>query len=312
MNRRHPTRIRTLIAAAAAPLLVASMGGSAPSSTPSGAPEGTIEAASPPAQIVLTGIVRDFRERSKAGGHPDFEVQPVGGFGHYCDNVAPVLGEDKKPVFKGGGFKVTTQWRDASGRNICWRLFDPSRGDQTGAKQGVSSGGITSAASFSTWFNDDLNLNASTPLSLTLRRGVSGSYIFDSQTDPAYQPLGGFFPIEGQLFGNPGGNPNRNFHFTFELHTKFTYHASDNQVFGFRGDDDVWVFIDGQLVIDLGGVHGAIEQFVDLNRLGLVDGRDYELSFFFAERHRTQSNFKITTNLQLETIELPAANNAFD
>ena len=60
------------------------MGGSAPSSTPSGAPEGSIEAASPPAQIVLTGIVRDFRERSKAGGHPDFEVQPVGGFGHYC------------------------------------------------------------------------------------------------------------------------------------------------------------------------------------------------------------------------------------
>jgi fibro-slime domain-containing protein len=44
----------------------------------------------------------------------------------------------------------------------------------------------------------------------------------------------------------------------------------------------------------------------------LVDGRDYELSFFFAERHRTQSNFKITTNLQLETIERPAANNAFD
>jgi fibro-slime domain-containing protein len=65
-------------------------------------------------------------------------------------------------------------------------------------------------------------------------------------------------------------------------------------------------------VIDLGGVHGAIEQFVDLNRLGLVDGQDYELSFFFAERHRTQSNFKMTTNLQLETLDMPTSSTAFD
>jgi fibro-slime domain-containing protein len=304
MQLKRPDIARVILLTAATSVVLAGLASAGPSGTPADT--------EPPAEIVLTGVVRDFRERSRPGGHPDFELQPSGGFGHYCDNVSPILGEDKKPVFKGGGFKVTSQWRDASGRNICWRLFDPSRGDRAGSKSGVSTGGITSATTFSTWFNDDLELNASAPLSLALKRQSNGSYVFDSQTDPACQSLGGFFPIEGQLFGNPGGTPNRNFHFTFELHTKFTYHAAGNQVFTFRGDDDVWVFIDGQLVIDLGGVHGAIEQCVDLNRLGLVDGRDYELSFFFAERHRTQSNFRITTNLQLETIDLPLASNAFD
>jgi fibro-slime domain-containing protein len=74
----------------------------------------------------------------------------------------------------------------------------------------------------------------------------------------------------------------------------------------------VFVFINGQLVIDLGGVHGAVEQEVQLNRLGLVDGQEYDLDFFFAERHRTQSNFKITTNIDLRNAELPTVSNAFD
>jgi len=75
------------------------------------------------------------------------------------------------------------------------------------------------------------------------------------------------------------------------------------------------VFIDGKLVIDLGGCHGASEQFVELNRLCLEDGQEYTLDFFFAERHRNQCNVRIETNLGLEAADntgLPTMTAAFD
>ena len=300
-------RARIGLLAAASPLALGALALSVPE--PQSGPTPT-----PPQSITLTGVVRDFRERTRPGGHPDFELQPSHGFGHYCNNVEPTLGADRKPVFKGGGFKVKNQWRNSAGQNICWRLYSQALGDSAGRKDGTytDNGAITSATSFSKWWNDDLATNVSAPLNLTLTRQSNGSYVFDSTTDPACVALGGFFPIEQQLFGNPGGTPDRNFHFTYELITKFTYDADGNQTFSFRGDDDVFVSINGQMVIDLGGVHQAIEQVVQLNRLGLQDGQDYELAFFFAERHRTQSNFKITTNLQLETVALPTVSCAYD
>lgn len=268
-----------------------------------------------PDEITLTGVVRDFKERSVDGGHTDFERQPGLGYGLYAQNIAVDIGADEKPVFTGNGRKVRRSYRDAGGNPICWTLYDPSRGDRIGRWSGYDSGGIESASSFNMWFNDVLGMNMSRTLDLTLVREEDGSYVFDSNEVDWCQEVGGFFPIENQLFGNsaPQNNaPNRNFHFTFELHTEFTYNEGDGQIFTFRGDDDVWVFVNGKLVIDLGGVHAAEEQTVDIDRLDLVDGEDYRLSFFFAERHRTQSNFRIQTNLRLDSVDLPTVTAAYD
>jgi fibro-slime domain-containing protein len=265
--------------------------------------------------LLLTGVVRYFKERTAEGGHPDFERQPDSGFGQYVMNIDSELGEDGKPAFSGGGKKLRRQFRNSNGDPICWSVYDSTRGDIIGRFGGYDDGGISSGESFDMWFNDVLGVNMSRTLELELERQNDGSFVFDSNQSTWCQGVGGFFPVENQLFGNsaPVANaPDRNFHFTFELHTEFTYDADGAQVFTFRGDDDVWVFIDDKLVIDVGGVHGAVEQSIELDRLNLKDEDVYRLSFFFAERHRTQSNFRIQTNLKLETVNLPTVTAAYD
>jgi fibro-slime domain-containing protein len=266
----------------------------------------------PPDSVTVTGIVRDFRERTAAGGHPDFERRPDHGFALYAGNIATTIGEGRKPVFTGAGKKVSQVWKDSQNRPICHAMFDPSEGDIPGSWSYSDTGSITSAASFAQWYDDVPGVNMSKPLSLTLLRDADGHYVFDDREDPLYTPLSGFFPIEGELFGNPGGTPNRNFHFTFELHMEFEYDAMVDQFFRFTGDDDVWVFINDRLVIDLGGVHSAKDQYVDLERLDLVHGETYVIDFFFAERHRTASNFRLETNLPVRTFGLPPVTAVFD
>ncbi len=265
-----------------------------------------------PDEITVTGVVRDFLEQDVEGGHPDFENRPAHGFARYSGNIDPTIGPDRKPVFTGAGHKVASQYRDSEWRQICYLLYDSSLGDQEGSWSQPGTGGITSAETFAQWYTDELGVNLSAPLDITLRLQENGHYVFDDTLDPLYIPLGGFFPIEHQLLGNPGGNPDRNFHFTFELHMEFEHDASTDRFFKFTGDDDVWVFVNDKLVIDLGGVHAAHDQYIDFSRLELTDGETYIIDFFYAERHRTTSNFRIETDLPVRTLGLPATTAAFD
>ncbi len=158
-----------------------------------------------------------------------------------------------------------------------------------------ASGGTTTTTgkeSFDQWYRNVPGVNQSQEHSITLDRQSNGTYKYQSND---------FFPINGKLFGNYSNG--KNFHFTYEIHTQFTYQAG--QTFVFSGDDDVWVYINGRRVIDLGGVHASQSETVNLDSLGLTVGQTYDLDFFFAERHTTQSNFTITTNIALQPAPSP-------
>ncbi len=148
------------------------------------------------------------------------------------------------------------------------------------------------AGPFDQWYRDVAGVNMTMSLPLTLTDIGGGIYSYDNPS---------FFPIDGQLFGNEGNS--HNYHFTLELHSQFTY--DPGQTFAFRGDDDVFVFINDDLVIDLGGVHPAESASVDLDTLGLIDGQTYAFDLFFAERHLVESSFRVDTSIVLRPV-IPA------
>ncbi len=146
----------------------------------------------------------------------------------------------------------------------------------------------TGKANFDQWYRDVQDVNQKSELAIPLTDVGNGFFVYESNA---------FFPIDDKSWGNEGHV--HNYHFTFELHTEFKYEGGE--VFSFTGDDDLFVYINKKLALNLGGVHGAQNASVDLDMsaatLGIVKGQTYPLDFFFAERHTSESNFKIETTI---------------
>ena len=98
-----------------------------------------------------------------------------------------------------------------------------------------------------------------------------------------------------------------NFGYTLHAYGSFVYYEDQDLYFEFTGDDDVYFYINDEIVLDLGGAHSAVSGSVTLNNIaaahGIEEGDICSFDMFYAERHTTGSNMQLKTNIKIVDTE---------
>jgi len=152
---------------------------------------------------------------------------------------------------------------------------------------GTSRESIGSDSSLDDWFKDKPGKNATALRSLRFS---------DDDGDGIYEYWDNdFAPIDGQLYRNDDGDSNR--YFTMSTEFEGIYNQCSGDFVEVASDASAWVYINGQLVIDLGGEADGKSQRIELDRLGLPDGEPYTVQIFYAQRSAGASEIGIRTNI---------------
>lgn len=146
------------------------------------------------------------------------------------------------------------------------------------------------------WFRDTFAV-ASTTIRLPLSRPVDSS-------NWSYSNLA-FFPLDTVVAWAPVKDHN----FGFCTHTQFQTMNVPGGVISIRGDDDIWLFGDDTLRIDLGGQHGPVSGRYNFSRFPQAEGAVIDFDLFQCERHAVGSDLTISSNIRIfpgRTLAKPA------
>jgi fibro-slime domain-containing protein len=153
--------------------------------------------------------------------------------------------------------------------------------------------GFTGQSNFDQWFRSVESVNKQVPLCMVMGQGSeAGSLKFDSKD---------FFPLDGLGFNDARMSTTgdiHNYYFTMEIHEVFVYMGGESV--SVRADDDIWIFINGSLALDLGGIHRALSGSIALDDLKLTKGSNATLDVFAAKRRCCGSELQLQTNIHFE------------